>query len=58
MSCCNVGTSAAGDGKPVERISPTNAQTQHTHRARLFELFGIKSIVGLVQLGKSWGLRR
>lgn len=30
--------------------------TVHSHRAMLFELFGVKSKVGLVQLGRSWGL--
>jgi len=30
--------------------------TVHTHRRRLFARFGVKSKVGLVQLGRSWGL--
>lgn len=30
--------------------------TVHTHRRRLFIRFGVKSKVGLVQLGRSWGL--
>lgn len=29
--------------------------TVHSHPAMLFELFGVKSKVGLVQLGRSWG---
>ena len=30
MSCCNLGTPAADDGKPVERISPANARRPNT----------------------------
>ena len=30
VSCCNLGTPAADDGKPVERISPANARSGYS----------------------------
>lgn len=40
----------------VAALMNVKLSTIHTHLSRLFERYGIKSQLSLVQLGKSWGL--
>ncbi|MBX2980352.1 MAG: hypothetical protein KF905_13735 [Flavobacteriales bacterium] len=40
----------------VAALMNVKLSTVHTFRSRLFVRFGVKSKLGLVQLGKSWGL--